>query len=146
MDERAACRLLKQRFEAAGFHIEENRTFDEAGVRFEIDGFDPQARVGYEYVTREAGDDWDVDDQVIAALAARRAAGDLHILVVDERIAEHAAGLETVAAAFLAELPRRHVSKPGPAPAPVKPTRARARPKTTMPASTAARRKKPAKK
>src|SRR4051794_18502344 len=67
VEERAACALLKQRFEAAGFTIEDNRPFDEDGIRFEIDGFDAQHRVGYEYASEEAGDSWDVDDAVIAA-------------------------------------------------------------------------------
>jgi hypothetical protein len=105
MDERSACALLKRRFEAAGYRVEENRAFDEDGVRFEIDGFDPEARVGYEYVTREAGDDWDVDGDVIAALAARRAKGELFILVVDEQDAPDEASLDARATEFLDELP-----------------------------------------
>ena len=68
MDERKACTRLKQRFEAAGFAIAENRMFEEPGIRFEIDGFDAKRRVGYEYLTGEAGDGWDVDGDVIAAL------------------------------------------------------------------------------
>ncbi len=47
MQEREACALLKARFEAAGLHIAENVMFDEAGVRFDMDGFDAAARVGY---------------------------------------------------------------------------------------------------
>src|SRR5260370_39324359 len=104
MEERAACLLLKQRFEAAGFQIEENVTFDEDGLRFEMDGFDSDARVGYEYLTREMGDAWDVDADVIAQLAARRAKGDLHVLVVDENDAPNAEALEARAAHFLAEI------------------------------------------
>jgi hypothetical protein len=84
MEERKACALLKQRFEAAGYHIEENQPFDEEGVRFELDGFDAEARVGYEYISDEAGDSWDVDDGVKAALEARRKKGELHILFVEE--------------------------------------------------------------
>jgi hypothetical protein len=47
MEERKACALLKARFEAAGFHIAENVMFDEDHIRFEIDGYDANARVGY---------------------------------------------------------------------------------------------------
>ena len=131
MEERAACQLLKQRFEAAGFHIEENRAFDEGGVRFEIDGFDPAARVGYEYVTRDAGDDWDVDDNVIAALAARRAKGELFVLVVDEKDAPDAAALDARAKEFLASIPAKQpaaAKKPPPMPK-KKPAKAKAKPK-----------------
>lgn len=104
MEERAACALLKQRFEAAGFEIAENRMFDEDGVRFEIDGFDAAHRVGYEYVTSEAGDSWDVDAGVIAALAERRKRGELHVLIVDEADAPDATTLGKLADAFLSEL------------------------------------------
>ena len=101
MDERNACALLKQRFEAAGFKIEENRPFEEEGIAFELDGFDPAARVGYEYISSEAGDSWDVDADVQAALEARRKKGEVHILFVDEA---DAAQLEERADAFLAGL------------------------------------------
>ena len=115
MDERAACALLKQRFEAAGFTIEDNRPFDEDGIRFEIDGFDPDRRVGYEYLSEEAGDSWDVDEAVIAALEERRKRGELHILIVDESHAPDPASLATAADAFLAELRARGLGPPQPA-------------------------------
>ena len=112
MQERVACAQLKARFEAAGFHIAENVMFDEDGVRFEMDGYDAEARVGYEYVTDEAGDSWDVDATVQAALAARRKNGELFVLVVTEADAPDAAALNERADAFLAELPRRSAAKP----------------------------------
>jgi hypothetical protein len=115
VDERAACALLKQRFEAAGFTIEDNRPFDEDGIRFEIDGFDPHRRVGYEYLSEEAGDSWDVDEAVIAALEERRKRGELHILIVDESHAPDPASLATAADAFLADLRARGLSPPPPA-------------------------------
>lgn len=119
MEERAACAQLKKRFEAAGFRIQENQTFDEDGVRFDIDGFDAERRVGYEYVTREAGDGWDVDDDVIAELAERRKRGELHVLVVDEGDAPNAATLDAAIDEFLGEL-RGAGIQPGAAPAPAK--------------------------
>lgn len=102
MDERKAAALLKKRFEAAGFRIAENVSLDEGGLRFEVDGYDAEKRVGYEYVTEEAGDSWDVDGDVIAALAARRARGELSILVVTEDDAPDEASLGKAADAFLA--------------------------------------------
>ena len=112
MQERVACAQLKARFEAAGFHIAENVMFDEDGVRFEIDGFDADARVGYEYVTDEAGDSWDVDAAVQEALAARRDKGELFVLVVTEADAPDAAALDQRADSFLAGLPQRAAAKP----------------------------------
>ena len=104
MTERDACALLKARFEKAGYEIEENIPFDEDGVVFEIDGFDAEKRVGYEYVTEEAGDSWDVDGDVIATLDERRRAGKLFVLVVNEADAPDAEALGEVADAFLASL------------------------------------------
>ena len=104
MTERDACALLKARFEAAGYTIAENQPFDENGIAFEIDGFDAAARVGYEYVTDEAGDTWDVDDAVVAALAAQLRAGTLSVLVIGENDAPDAASLARAADAFLAGL------------------------------------------
>jgi hypothetical protein len=138
MTEREACTLLKSRFEAAGYKIAENQQFDEDGVTFEIDGFDATARVGYEYVTEEAGDSWDVDGRVIETLAQRHKAGDLHVLVIDEAAAPDAAAVERAAQAFLAEIAK-----------PAKPKRA-AKAKTAAPkekkaaAKPAAKDKKPA--
>ena len=106
MQESAACAVLKARFEAAGFKIAENQMFDEDGIRFEVDGFDPDRRVGYEYITSEAGDGWDVDDTVIAALADRKQRGELFILVVEEADAPDEPALVKRADAFLAELPK----------------------------------------
>jgi len=121
MDERKACSLLKARFEQGGFHIEENRAFDEAGVQFEIDGYDPERRVGYEYITEEAGDGWDVDGAVIAALDAKRKAGELHVLVVDERDAPDDASLSEAIDAFLEGLPKPKAKPAAKKPAAKKP-------------------------
>jgi hypothetical protein len=112
VEERAACAHLKRRFEAAGFRIKENQTFDEHGVWFEMDGFDAERRVGYEYVTAEAGDGWDVDGDVIAALADRRKRGEIHILIIDEEDAPDAASLDHAIDEFLAGLPPRAAEAP----------------------------------
>jgi hypothetical protein len=105
MDERSACAALKQRFEQAGLRIVENVPFDEDGVRFEIDGFDAARRIGYEFISEEAGDSWDVGDDVIAELAKRRAAGDVFIFLIAESEAPDKATLLAKADTFLASLP-----------------------------------------
>ncbi len=104
MDERTACALLKQRFEAAGYNIVENRPFEENGISFEIDGYDAEARVGYEYISAEAGDSWDVDGSVVAAMDERHEKGEIHILFVDEA---DAADIEERADKFLASLKKK---------------------------------------
>jgi hypothetical protein len=114
MDERSACAALKRRFEAEGLQIAENVPFDERGVRFEIDGFDATRRVGYEFISEEAGDSWDVGDDVIAELAKRREAGELFIFLIAESDAPDEATLLAKADAFLSTLPdtRPLITKP----------------------------------
>jgi hypothetical protein len=121
MTEQSACALLKARFEKAGYAIEENVAFDEDGVAFEVDGFDAAKRVGYEYITDEAGDTWDVDNEVIAKLAARRDAGELFILVVGESDAPDAAALGRAADLFLGQL--AEIERDGKKPAKPKPAK-----------------------
>jgi hypothetical protein len=104
MTEKDACALLKARFQKAGYKIAENVAFDEDGVTFDVDGFDAAKRVGYEYITDEAGDTWDVGSDVVAALEARRDAGELFILVVGEADAPDAAALGRAADLFLGQL------------------------------------------
>jgi hypothetical protein len=131
MTERDACALLKTRFEAAGYEITENHPFDEDGIHFEIDGFDPDARVGYEYISDEAGDTWDVDDKVVAALAAKLREGTLSVLVLGENEAPTVDVLARAADAFLASLKKPAAKKSAPkkaaakkpAPAKKKPTK-----------------------
>ena len=104
MTEHDACALLKARFEGAGFDIAENVPLAHGKVRFEVDGFDADKRVGYEYLTAEAGDSWDVDGDVIAELSKLRLAGELFIFVIDEADAPDAATLGDAADLFLTQL------------------------------------------
>ena len=74
-----------------------------------MDGFDPEKRVGFEYVTTEAGDRDEVTSGLIAALDARMERGDLFVLIVDEEDAPDAIRLNEAAEGFLEELFRRGV-------------------------------------
>jgi hypothetical protein len=136
--EHEACALLKQRFEAAGFRIAENVPFAENDVTFDIDGFDADRRVGYEYLTAEAGDSWDVDGAVIAAFDARRKVGELHVLVVDEADAPDAKTLGEAADTFLRDLREAGVG--------AKPAAKAAKAAKPKAAAAGAKPKKPAKK
>lgn len=109
MEERKASEHLKRRFEQAGFRIAESVDFNEHGLRFDLDGYDADAKVGYEYVTDEAGDGWDVDEAVIGKLTELRQSGGLHILVIDENEAKDVASLDRLADEFLADLKERGV-------------------------------------
>lgn len=128
MEERKASERLKARFEQAGYRIKESVDFDQHGLRFDLDGYDADAKVGYEYVTDEAGDGWDVDDAVIAKLTELRTSGELSILVVDEDEAPDEAGLDRAIDEFLADLKERGIT-PGAKPAEA----AEAKPSATKP-------------
>jgi hypothetical protein len=119
MDERKACEHLKQRFEQAGFRIAERVDFAAHGLHFELDGFDAAANVGYEYITAEAGDGWDVDDEVIAKLAALRQSGQLCVLVVDETDAKDEADLDRAVDDFIAQLKDRGAASDSTTPPPL---------------------------
>jgi hypothetical protein len=49
-----------------------------------VDGFDPQERIGYEYITTEAGDRAEITPAIVAALEEQMTAGKLYIFLVDE--------------------------------------------------------------
>ena len=96
--------LLKRRFSEAGYAIEEDHRLQEEGVDVVLDGFDPRARVGYEFITTEAGDRERLHPEVLRALEERMHAASLYVLVVDELDIRGEAGLLEAAAAFLDEL------------------------------------------
>lgn len=84
MDEATGCRILKEQFTQAGLAIQENYPLREDPICFGVDGFDPQQRIGYEYITTEAGDRIEITPQIIAALEEQMAAGKLFIFLIDE--------------------------------------------------------------
>ena len=55
LSEMAGRVVLKEVFEAQGYRIVENYPLSLEGVEVELDGYDPDARVGYEYLTQEDG-------------------------------------------------------------------------------------------
>ncbi len=111
MTEEAGCALLKSRFEAAGYAIAQRYLFDEEGVRVELDGFDPGARVGYEYLTAEAGDQFELTAEVVASLEARMAKSELFLLLIDEADAPSEQLLGMAADHFLAAVGKRRPAR-----------------------------------
>ena len=112
MDEREGCALLKERFTAAGLSIEEAYAFREGGVAVSIDGFDPARRVGYEYITTEAGDRAELTADVVAELEDRMTRGELFLLLIDEREVDGGATLGRAADHFLGVLRARGLLGP----------------------------------
>jgi len=107
MDERSGRAILHARFTAAGLAIEEDVRFTEEGVEVVLDGYDPARRIGYEYITTEAGDRESVTPEVVAALEARMVRGDLFVLLVDEHDVPGPEALSFAADGFLAVLRER---------------------------------------
>lgn len=100
LTEQEGCALLKARFEAAGFTITEHHPFEEHGLELTLDGFDTDQRVGYEYITTEAGDREEFTPEVIATLEGAMRSGDLVLLLVDEADVD-ARGLDFATEQFL---------------------------------------------
>jgi hypothetical protein len=96
--------LLLARFTEAGYAIVSNCRFHEGDIDVELDGWDAAARVGYEYLTLEAGDDREFDAGTLARLEARMEKGELFVLLVDEHEAVTADALDAAATGFLARL------------------------------------------
>ncbi len=103
--------ILKREFETAGLRITEDFAFSEDGIAINLDGFDPEARAGYEFITTEAGDRTTVTPAIIDALEQKMDAGTLHIFLVDEFEAMTEETLTFAAIQFLKHLHRRGVLK-----------------------------------
>jgi hypothetical protein len=101
------CALLFSRFTEAGYAIVPNYHFREGDIEVDLDGWDAAARVGYEYITREAGDHRQFDPPTLARFEQRMERGELFVLLVDEDEAVTAEALEAAAKGFLAELAAR---------------------------------------
>ncbi len=105
--EQEGCRLLAEVFVARGFPVVRDIPFDENGVSFDIDGWNAEHRVGFEYRTSEAGDKDDLSLDELALLAERMEAGELFIFVIDDTSIEAKDDLRLYANAFLDEVERR---------------------------------------
>ena len=101
MDEATGCSILKEQFTLAGFTINENYPLREDAVVFNVDGFDPVRRIGYEYITTAAGDRVELTPAVLQALEAKMAQGELYIFLIDERDVSGPEELRHAAARFL---------------------------------------------
>lgn len=113
------CDLLAKLFRARGYTIKRNQLFREYGVEFHIDGWDPQARVGFEFLTSEDEDHDDLSLEEYKTLCDAQRRGELALFIIDEvepvsareLTAEAHEFLDEVAAAVKARLGRAAKSK-----------------------------------
>ena len=111
LSESEGARLLREVFVEAGFPVQEGYPFEVAGRTVSLDGYDPVSRVGFEFVTAQAGDRGSFGEEVVAALERTMAAGEAFILLVDEWDVTDASDLTIAAGRFLGELRSRGVLK-----------------------------------
>jgi hypothetical protein len=84
ISELEGCDLLARLFKARGYALVRNHRFQEYGVEFHCDGWDPQARVGFEFLTSEDDDHDDLTVEEYQTLAAAQRRGELALFVIDE--------------------------------------------------------------
>lgn len=104
LSEAAGCDLLAKVFRARGYTIARNLQFREYGVEFHVDGWDPKARVGFEYLSSEDDDHDDLSLVEYQALMDQQRRGELSLFVIDEVEPVSAADLEEQANEFLDEV------------------------------------------
>ena len=111
LSESEGVRLLREEFVRAGLSIEEGAPFEVDGVVLSLDGYDPVHRVGFEFVTAEAGDRKAFTADVLEGLEQKMERGEAWVLLVDEWDAVDAADVALSARRFLGELRSRGVLK-----------------------------------
>lgn len=104
LSETQGCDLLTRLFTKRGYAIKRNVQFREYGVEFHIDGWDPRARVGFEFLTSEDEDHDDLTLEEYKALTAAQRRGELALFVIDEVEPLSAQALAAEAHEFLDEV------------------------------------------
>lgn len=105
--EREGCAILTKVFTKRGYAIERDVALELSGVSFNADGWDAEARVGFEYLTHEAGDYLDLGPDELTALSTMMERGELYILLIDEHEVDGAGDLAWAAERFLDEVAKR---------------------------------------
>ena len=104
LSETQGCDLLSRLFTKRGYAIKRNVQFREYGVEFHIDGWDPQARVGFEFLTSEDEDHDDLTLDEYKELSAAQRRGELAVFIIDEVEPLSAEDLSAEAHEFLDEV------------------------------------------
>lgn len=94
--------VLREAFEAQGYLIVEDYWLELDGLRVQLDGYDPQARVGYEYVTDEDG----VSAEELERLMQQR---HCWLFLIDDRRVPDASTLLEAVFEFFREAERREL-------------------------------------
>ena len=133
LSETEGCDLLVRLFRARGYRLARNVRFREYGVEFDIDGWDANARVGFEYLTSEDDDHDDLSLVEYQALMDQQRRGELSLFVIDEVEPISAADLEEQANEFLDEVEAARTTRRARKPAPKRGARPVAKPAAKAP-------------
>ena len=107
ISEKQACDILSRAFQSRGYPVQSNVLFHEGNVTFHADGWDPENRVGFEFLTSEADDHHDMSAQAYQELSARMQRGELFFFILDEVEADDEHGLFAEAMRFLDDVEKR---------------------------------------
>lgn len=111
VSETKACDLLARLFKSRGYAVSRNVMFREYGVEFHADGWDPRARVGFEFLSSEDDDHDDLSLAEYQTLMAAQKRGELSLFIIDEVEPVSAADLVRAATDFLDEVAAAKVSR-----------------------------------
>ncbi len=111
--EAEGCSILARVFESRGYRIARDVGLEIGEIEFTADGWDAGARVGFEYMTREAEDPDIYTPEELVSLGRRMERGELFILIIDESRIAVAGDLEYAATSFLDEVDRRRGAADG---------------------------------
>lgn len=104
VDEATGRAVLKRVFEQAGLSILEEFPLMLGRYQLVLDGYDPERRIGYEYITSAEGDREALHEAVIGELDRLNETGLLHLFLVDEQFIPDLETLTQAAADFLHDL------------------------------------------
>ena len=128
VSETKACDLLARLFKSRGYAVSRNVMFREYGVEFHADGWDPRARVGFEFLSSEDDDHDDLTLAEYQTLMAAQKRGELSLFIIDEVEPLSAADLVRAATDFLDEVAAAKVRRTARAPQPARKGRAAQQP------------------
>jgi len=105
LDENLARAILNRRFEQAGYKLEADYAFREGDLMTTLDGFDPDRRVGYQFISHADADIvTDFDKASEMAFDEMRRSGRTSVLVIHDGEAETGDAVVELVNGFLASL------------------------------------------
>lgn len=109
MNEREGSERLRAIFNGAGCSIATNVAFELDAGTVTLDGWDATRKIGFEFITTEAGDRAEFTPSVLAEIETRMDRGELYLFLIDEALVPRPESLDRAARRFLELLKSRGV-------------------------------------